>query len=477
MYCHFEQLLFLLFSVILKLSNEAVRTFMLTISFYFYCPEMVAGYGCSSIITSFVGYRMLNHFKAPPTFAGKDVEMVSENGRLFLDNGNMDEIVVATAKDLSEWVDFGLEEGAYLVGTGSTGVAETLLTIGCAYGTLMTIAAFQYRYPKEDAATAPLASAAALPENPVTSTQAPPTATPTQTSAPAPKLTLHNVDTKVATFSKEFGLMYLGFGMAAAGAYGFIGAGKTMVGECFGPVITPAFAAGFVAAMGAGNLAGRVGWTLASDYLVAVDKGIPGLLPANQTDPFWGRRAAFTLMFMVPAPAIALAYYCVHQPPSPIMLYGFTGSVIAVISSFGGMAAARPAFCADLWGLKNGPGVLSARQLSVVLPASFAGPMIVSHFRQTATRDAVADLSSQVPDAAFEAAFLAPKEDIASLVEAKTVTINRLLELLPAGTVDPTPCLYDSALMVLSAGSLVALGTNMLLRPVHPKLHMRESSE
>jgi hypothetical protein len=409
---------------------------------------------------------MLNHFKAPPTFAGKDVEMVSENGRLFLDNGSMDEIVVATAKDLSEWSDFGLEEGAYLVGTGSTGVAETLLTIGCAYGTLMTIAAFQYRYPREDEAAAD-----------ATDAQASSTATATAASGapvPAPKLTLHNVDTSVATYSKEFGLMYLGFGMAAAGAYGFIGAGKTMVGECFGPVITPAFAAGFVAAMGAGNLAGRVGWTLASDYLVTIDKGVPGLLPANQTDPFWGRRAAFTLMFMVPAPAIALAYYCVHQPPSPIMLYGFTGSVIAVISSFGGMAAARPAFCADLWGLKNGPGVLSARQLSVVLPASFAGPMIVSHFRQTATQDAVADLSSQVPDADFEAAFMAPKEDIASLVEAKTVTINRLLELLPAGTVDPTPCLYDSALMVLSAGSLVALGTNMLLRPVHPDKHIRE---
>ena len=62
--------------------------------------------------------------------------MVSENGRLFLDDGSMDEIVVATAKDLSEWVDFGLQEGAYLVGTGSTGVAETLVTLGCAYGAL-----------------------------------------------------------------------------------------------------------------------------------------------------------------------------------------------------------------------------------------------------------------------------------------------------------------------------------------------------
>ena len=427
---------------------------------------MSAGYGCSSIITSFVGFRLLNHFKSAPTFVGKDAEIINDNGRLFVDNGGgLEEIVVATAKDLTEWVDFGLEEGAYLVGTGSTGVAETLSTIGIAYGTLMALSAFQYRYPKE----------ADLKDE--ESTQKPAQSKDDsidETSTHKPKLTLHNVDASVATWSKEFALMYLGFGMAAAGAYGFIGAGKTMVGECFGSVVTPEFGAGFVAALGAGNLAGRVGWTLASDYLVTVDKGIPGILPANQRDPFWGRRAAFTLMFMVPAPAIGLAYYFVHQDTSPMMLYGFTGCIIAVLSSFGGMAASRPAFCADIWGLKNGPGILSARQLSVVLPASFAGPMIVSHFRTSATQDAIYDLSGKVSDADFESAFMAPKDSLASLVEAKTVTINRLLELLPDGTPDPTIGLYDQAFMVLSLGSLCALGTNLLLRPVAADKHMKD---
>lgn len=63
--------------------------------------------------------------------------------------------------------------------------------------------------------------------------------------------------------------------------------------------------------------------------------------------------------------------------------------MLLIVSSFGGMAATRPALCADIWGLKNGPGVLSARQLSVVLPASAAGPAIVSHFRGEASHEAI----------------------------------------------------------------------------------------
>ncbi len=436
----------------------------------------IAGYGCSSIATSFVGYKLLDHYRAPPTYAGPvggedGVALVSEAGRLYLGGGGGsggggggggggDEVVVATAKDLGEWAAYGLEEGAYLVGTGSTGITETLLTIGCAYGAIMAVASLQYRYPAEPAVDAD--------EDDDADGEA---AAAARAAPPARSVTAFNVDTAVAMRSQHFWLMYLGFGLAATGAYGFIGAGKTMVGECFGSVITPEFAAGFVAALGAGNLAGRVGWTTASDYFATLTKGVP-LLRAPGEDPFFGRKMAFSLMFTVPMVLYPTAFWCVHQEPSTLTLYLFSGSVIGVLSSFGGMAATRPAFCADIWGLKNGPGVLSARQLSVVLPASFAGPKIVSHFRSEASDGAMVDLASKVSDVDFERAFLAPKEKLPELMDAKTVTINRLLEVCPAGTVDPTPFLYDNALMVMGVCGVGALLTNALLVPMDPSTHM-----
>ena len=152
-------------------------------------------------------------------------------------------------------------------------------------------------------------------------------------------------------------------------------------------------------------------------------------------------------------------------------LYMFTGAVLGVVSSFGGMAATRPALCADIWGLKNGPGVLSARQLSVVLPASFAGPAIVSHFRGEASHEATVDLTTKCTDVDFEQTFMAPKDQLQQLIEAKTVTINRLLEICPANTIDPTPFLYDNALIVMATCGVGALITNALLHPVDVKLH------
>ena len=55
------------------------------------------------------------------------------------------------------------------------------------------------------------------------------------------------------------------------------------------------------------------------------------------------------------------------------------------------------------------------------------GPQVVAYFRQWSTSEAIADLSSQVSPEEFEGAFGASHEELSSLVEAKTVTINRLM--------------------------------------------------
>jgi MFS family permease len=428
----------------------------------------IAGYGCSTIVTSMVGYNLLNYYKVAPTYVGKveDLTLTSEGGKLFYDQS---EVVVATAKDIAEWASFGLQEGAYLVGTGSTGITETLLTIGCAYGSIMTLAALQYRYPsamkemKENEKNEKNDEEVAVAKECENST-----------TSPARAVTTFNVDTSVATRTNQFWLMYSGFGLAATGAYGFIGAGKTMVGECFGPVITPEFSAAFVAALGVGNLGGRIGWTLGSDYFATLKNGVP-FIRAPGEDPFLGRKMAFTLMFTVPLILYPTAYWCVHQEPSQFTLYLFTGTVLGVLSSFGGMAATRPALCAD--GLKNGPGVLSARQLSVVLPSSAAGPAIVSYIRGKSTNEAIHDLTSKCTDEAFESTFMASKDHLDELMEAKTVTINRLLEICPTDTVDPTPYLYDDMFIIMATLGAGALLTNYMLFPVDRSLHESNSGE
>lgn len=54
-----------------------------------------------------------------------------------------------------------------------------------------------------------------------------------------------------------------------------------------------------------------------------------------------------------------------------------------------------------------------------------------------------------------------------SLIEAKTVTIERLLELAPMGTVDPTPFLYDSSCYAAAGLMGVAALRNLAIRPLN----------
>ena len=52
---------------------------------------------------------------------------------------------------------------------------------------------------------------------------------------------------------------------------------------------------------------------------------------------------------------------------------------------------------------------------------------------------------------------------------AKTVTIPRLLEICPAGTLDPTPLLYSDGLMICLSLNVISLALNSQLAPWRPK--------
>ncbi len=131
-----------------------------------------------------------------------------------------------------------------------------------------------------------------------------------------------------------------------------------------------------------------------------------------------------------------------------------------------------PAYLADLFGTKFVGGI-HGRLLTAWSLAGIMGPVVLTTLRQHSVTTAIHDLSRQVDRVQFEAAFGAGKDDLEQLIEAKSVTIARLMEIAPEGTVDPTPFLYNTTMYTMAGMLSVALVSNALLRPVNSKFHMK----
>ena len=61
-------------------------------------------------------------------------------------------------------------------------------------------------------------------------------------------------------------------------------------------------------------------------------------------------------------------------------------------------------------------------------------------------------------------------------MEANTVTIAKLMDIVPAGTCDPTPHLYDTTMYAMSGLLGVAFVSNLLMRPVASKHWVQEAT-
>ncbi|MGK3755736.1 MAG: hypothetical protein ACI8RD_008046, partial [Bacillariaceae sp.] len=55
---------------------------------------------------------------------------------------------------------------------------------------------------------------------------------------------------------------------------------------------------------------------------------------------------------------------------------------------------------------------------------------------------------------------------IQRLIDAKTITIGRLIELMPEGTVDPTPFIYDTTCYAAAGLMGIGLLANLAIRPL-----------
>ena len=61
---------------------------------------------------------------------------------------------------------------------------------------------------------------------------------------------------------------------------------------------------------------------------------------------------------------------------------------------------------------------------------------------------------------------ISDKDSIQTLVDAKTLTIEKLMELAPPGTIDPTPFLYDTTLYCAAGLMSIAALSNLAIRPL-----------
>jgi hypothetical protein len=105
--------------------------------------------------------------------------------------------------------------------------------------------------------------------------------------------------------------------------------------------------------------------------------------------------------------------------------------------------------------------------------AALVGPNLIASLRQSSYDDAVVKLVTMTPDESFMRTFGTGKENVPALIEAKSLTIPRLMEIVPPGTVDPTPMLYSSAMYSIAGLLAVAMLANVLIQPVDAKHHMQ----
>jgi MFS family permease len=405
----------------------------------------IAGFGTGPLVFTPAAQYLTKKFAKMPTYLGTAQDFVTKtiDGRLFAEvNGALVEVVNAGATELGK-LPYQLSEGLYVVGSGSSGVAEALGVMGLTYFTTILLSSFLIRNP-HPTVMAKLTADAAIAHAPSKAA----------TTTAAPPVLKRDAEVSEVMRTPQFYLLGTTFFCVAIGGMGFFSIAKPMMSELFGAampaVVTSAFAASYVQMISVGNLGGRLGWAAISDKI--------------------GRRETFMIFTAGSIPLYLACPTLVEQAVttgSVIPLYLFCGASMAVISGMGAAFAILPAYQSDLFGTKN-VGAIHGRMLAFSSFASIVGPSLILKLRSIAEEKAILELLSKISPAHFETTFGAPMERASELVAAKTINIGKLLALCPPGTLDPTPHLYDIPMYTLSALAATAFLAHYMVKPYTP---------
>jgi len=393
----------------------------------------IMGFGGGAMIGAPIKEWLLRLFAVAPQDLGvaSGLQLLTQGGvRVVEIAGKASEVILAKGAD-------GLEH-AYLAGTGSTGVAMTFLTLGLAYFVVMIMAAFAYRVPAPNwkpAGWQPDAAAQA-----------------------GKMITANHVHIDQALKTPQFYLLWVVLCFNVTAGIGVLSVAKTMMGEIFGTalplIVTAGFAATYVQAISIFNMVGRFGWASFSDHL--------GRKPTYHVFFIAG-----TLLYL----SIPLFASRVSAHPSVLWLVCFYVATMLIFTMYGGGFATIPAYLADIFGTRYVGGI-HGRLLTAWSTAGVLGPLAITSLREHAVNKAIHNLATAVSPAAFQAKFGAGLDQLALLVQKKTVTIAKLMEIAPPGTVNPSSTLYNTTMYLMAGLLVVALIANALVRPVHEDHHM-----
>lgn len=403
----------------------------------------IMGFGGGAMIGAPLKRFFIQLFYEAPEYLGtvNQISLVTEAGRRFVERaGEQVEVVVVGANEVAAMLVPG-PEGVYVVGTGSAGVAETFIVLGLLYFVVMVIAAFSYRLPAEDW----------QPEG---------WAPPPENADDGKMITTHNVDIEEAMKTTQFYRLWIVLCMNVSAGIGVLGVASTMMSEIFGTtlpgIVDGAFAAVYVSMISVFNMLGRFFWASSSDYI--------------------GRKNTYWIFF-----ALGIVLYCsvpfaaqqVSANPAVVWLVLFYAATMVIFTMYGGGFATIPAYLADIFGTKYVGGI-HGRLLTAWSTAGVVGPLAITSLRESAVARAITDLVGRIDPAAFQARFGAGIDQLDQLVAAQTVTIASLMEIVPPGTVDPTPGLYNSTMYLMAVLLFIGLVANASMKPVDRSHYLKE---
>lgn len=403
----------------------------------------IMGFGGGAMIGAPLKRYFIQLFYEAPEYLGTtdQVTLITEAGRRFVERaGEQLEVVVVGANEVAGMLVPG-PEGVYVVGTGTTGVAATFVVLGLLYFLVMVIAAFSYRLPAEGW----------QPEG---------WTLPDESTDDNKMITTHNVDIEEAMKTPQFYKLWIVLCMNVSAGIGVLGVASTMMSEIFGTtlpgIVDGAFAAVYVSMISVFNMLGRFFWASSSDYI--------------------GRKNTYWIFF-----ALGIVLYCsvpfaairVSADPAVVWLVLFYAATMIIFTMYGGGFATIPAYLADIFGTRYVGGI-HGRLLTAWSTAGVVGPLAITSLRESAVARAIEDLVSRIDPAAFQARFGAGIEQLDQLVAAQTVTIASLMEISPAGTVDPTSGLYNNTMYLMAVLLLIGLVANALMKPVDKSHYLND---
>ena len=404
----------------------------------------IMGFGGGAMIgAQLKKFFLKTYFESPEYLGAVDtVNLITESGKRFATvAGEKVEVVVAGAADIAK-LAVEIPEGVYVVGTGNSGTALTFITLGIIYFIVMMIAAFSYRIPSKDW----------KPEG-----WTPPSAEESEKRM----ITRNSVHINQAIKTPQFYFLWIVLCFNVSAGIGVIGVAKTMMIEIFGSTLpsiaTTAFAANYVIMISVFNMCGRFFWASMSDYI--------------------GRKNTYHCFFILGTLlylSIPFAASAVSTNPVVTWLIMFYAATMIIFTMYGGGFATIPAYLADIFGTMHVGGI-HGRLLTAWSTAGVIGPVAITYLRKGSLQNAISDLASIVDPASFEAKFGAPVSQLSDLVAAKTVTIGRLMEIAPSGTIDPTPSIYNTTMYAMAALLVIAFFSNWLVKPVDSKHHVKNT--